>query len=103
VYSFAILCWQLLARENPFGNVSPLEAAGRVALESARPPFPHGTPPGIQELIAACWLEELSRRLPVQEVLTLLLELETSSLLLTREDTAWLQAPMGHGVYQKNK
>jgi mitogen-activated protein kinase kinase kinase 11 len=98
VYSFAILCWQLLTRENPFGNVSPLEAAGKVALELARPPFPQETPLGIQELISACWLEEPSCRLPVQEVLTLLVELETS--LLTPEETTWLQAPMGHAVYR---
>lgn len=99
VYSYAILCWQLITREVPFGDVSPLEAAGKVALELARPPFPAGTPLGIRELISACWSEEPSQRLLMADVSTRLVELEEKSIL-TPEEAAWLHAPFGHAVYQ---
>lgn len=98
VYSFAILCWQLLTREVPFANVSPLEAAGKVALELARPPFPEGTPACIQDLIATCWAEEPSSRLSFQEISQKLGELD-----LSVEERTWLQAPMGHAVYDKQQ
>lgn len=98
VYSFAILCWQLLTRENPFANVSPLEAAGKVALELARPPFPEGTPPALQNLISTCWAEEPSSRLTFEEISVRLGELQ-----LTEEETLWLRHPMGHAVYDQQK
>jgi mitogen-activated protein kinase kinase kinase 11 len=98
VYSFAILCWQLLTRENPFANVSPIEAAGKVALEQARPPFPEGTPPALRNLISTCWAEDPSARLTFEEISTRLGELQ-----LTEEETLWLRAPMGHAVYDQRQ
>ena len=94
VYSFSILCWQLLTRENPFQDVSALEAAGKVALELARPPFPEGTPDAIRDLISTCWTEDPSLRLRFQDISMRLQELE-----LTEDESTWLQAPMGHAVY----
>jgi len=96
VYSFAILCWQLLTRENPFQDVSPIEAAGKVALELARPPFPQATPACINDLISTCWAEEPSYRLTFEDISKILGELE-----LADEEIAWLQAPMGHAVYEQ--
>ena len=98
VYSYAILCWQLLTRENPFESVSPLEAAGKVALEHARPPFPRETPQSIQALISICWEEDPAERLPFDQVSKSLDELKDS--VLAPEELTWLQAPMGHPVYK---
>lgn len=96
VYSFGITLWQLLTREEPFAFSSPIEAAGKVALELARPPFPNKTPIKIQTLIRNCWAEEPEKRLGFEEICKQLRELKITD----PEEQRWLQASMGHPAYQ---
>jgi hypothetical protein len=96
VYSFALLLWQLLTREEPFSPQSQLAAAGMVAIEHARPPIPEDTPAGIKTLIQACWSDSQDQRPDSEEITSLVLKVEKS---LTEDDKFWLSMPMGHQVY----
>ena len=96
VYSYAIVLWQLLTREHPYADCSQIEAAGKVALESARPPFPGGTPTSLSDFISTCWSEDPDGRWSFTEICEKLPKEEVSLNLLERK---WLDAPLGHPVY----
>mmetsp|Transcript_38663 Transcript_38663/g.42788 ORF Transcript_38663/g.42788 Transcript_38663/m.42788 type:complete len:767 (-) Transcript_38663:41-2341(-) len=98
-YSYGILIWQLLTREDPFALHSPLEAAGKVALEAARPKFPRKTPNTVQKLIENCWAEDPERRYSFE----LICEKLVHGLDLSPEEERWIQAPYGHSVYEEDK
>lgn len=96
VYSYAIVLWQLLTREDPYANVGQIEAAGKVALEKARPPFPGGTPRVISDFVEICWNENPDDRWAFNEICDKLPETKTKLNLLERK---WLDSPLGHPVY----
>jgi len=99
VYSFAITAWQLLTRETPFAPYSSIEAAGKVAIERARPPFPVGIPKPIHDLIQTCWREDPGERMSFPEICTSLQQIN----LTDPKEIKWLQASMGHPVYDENE
>lgn len=94
-YSYGILLWQLITREDPFAMHSPLEAAGKVALELARPEFPNDTPAGVKNLIESCWAEDPDWRCSFEEISKNLGE----GLGLSPDEQKWIQATFGHPVY----
>ena len=95
VFSFAVVMWQLLTREEPFADCSAIEAAGKVALEHARPPIPTGTPRVIRELIEGGWRDDPKERLSLKQLCEKLPDVES----LSGEEAKWLKAPLGHPVY----
>lgn len=97
VYSFACLMWQLLTREEPFENLSQIEAAGKVALEKARPQFPVGTPVEILKLIESNWSDNPGDRQQFNLLSKQLKEVESS---LNDDEVKWLEDPIGHPVYR---
>ncbi|GKY91930.1 hypothetical protein MPSEU_000164600 [Mayamaea pseudoterrestris] len=97
VYSFGIIMWQLLTREEPFANLGQIEAAAVVAMEFARPIFPTDTPPLVKNLIERCWVEDPANRPSFSEIL---LELNSLKFDLSEEEQKWLDAPLGHSVYK---
>ena len=97
VYSYAVVAWQLLTHEEPFAKLTQIEAAGMVALEQARPPFPHGTPAGVANLIEICWSEDPYGRIPFTEIYKELQELSKS---LSEEENSWIETAFGHPVYE---
>lgn len=96
VYSYAVVCWQLVTHEEPFQGLSQIEAAGKVALEDARPPFPPNTPHLIKALIEKCWNAQPDKRLTFPEIAV---ELKAIHKDLSERDKSWLRAPHGHPVY----
>lgn len=98
VYSFAILMWQLITRERPYANKSAFDAAAGVSQESARPPFPNGTPTAFAQLIEKCWDDDPQARPQFDAIVTRLIELVST---LTEPEKQFLEAPMGHAVYNK--
>jgi hypothetical protein len=100
VYSFAVLMWQLLTREDPFSPKSQIDAAMCVARDCVRPPFPTGTPESIQELIEACWSDDPTLRLPFDQISVRLKDIESN---LTDAERQWIEAPLGHSVYKQPK
>lgn len=99
VYSFSILMWQLLTREDPFEGKSQIEAAAAVAMESARPPFHAETPDSIVRLIQACWSDDPRKRLPFDKISKTLASIESTQL--SEDERRWIEAPLGHSVYRR--
>lgn len=97
VFSYGVVVWQLLTHEEPFAKHTQIEAAGMVALEQARPPFPRGTPTGVANLIEICWSEDPYDRVPFTEICKVLQELNKS---LSEEEMSWMQTAFGHPVYE---
>ena len=97
VYSYAILVWQLVTHEIPFQPMSQLEAAGKVAIEDARPPLPPDTPELIKALIERCWSKYPDDRLPFSQIA---IELKEIHKALSDKEKDWLRHPHGHRVYQ---
>ena len=98
VYSYAVLMWQLLTREDPFCDKSQIAAAASVAMECARPPMPDQAPESITNLIQQLWDEDPSKRLSFFEIIESLTDLEQAVSTAERQ---WLDAPLGHSVYKK--
>lgn len=61
VYSFGLCLWQLITREVPFANMTPIQAAYAVA-EGRRPAIPVDTPHRLREIISSCWHQDSLRR-----------------------------------------
>jgi serine/threonine protein kinase len=55
VYSFGIILWQLLTRQQPFPKLRLKEEVKRAVLAGDRPPIPSNCPPLLKELIENCW------------------------------------------------
>lgn len=95
VYSFGLLMWEIITREKPFEPLSQIEAAGSVAIEGSRPPFPHGTPLTVKVLIEKCWSETPAERMKLELIIKCLDELKGNMVA-----ESWLAAPTGHPVYK---
>jgi hypothetical protein len=74
-----------------------VEAAGVVAIEDKRPPFPSGIPGHLQLLIQSCWTRSPKDRMSVASIIEWF---EQASDHLTEEAKTWLDAPHGHPVYE---
>ncbi|KAG6587303.1 TKL protein kinase [Phytophthora cinnamomi] len=72
VYSFAVVLWELLAREVPFKGQTPMQTAMAVAEQRMRPALPRQTPPKIAELIEHCWNQDPTRRPDFSSILKVL-------------------------------
>lgn len=96
VYSYALLVWQLVTHEIPFKNLSQIEAAGKVAVESARPPLPPETPELIVALIGTCWKECPEERLSFAQISVELREIHKA---MSHHGKDWLGMQNGHPVY----
>jgi len=100
VYSYALVVWQLVTHEIPFQNMSQLEAAGKVAIEDARPPFPANTPELIMALIEMCWSQCPDDRLQFPQIA---IELKEIHKVLSDKDKEWLRSASGHPVYAEDR
>ena len=88
--------WEIITREVPFKNKSQIEAAGSVAIEGKRPPFPEGIPSYIKLIIEKCWSGSPEDRMSTEEVIKALEGMENN---LSEESKSWMNAPNGHPVY----
>ena len=68
VYSFAILCWEMLTYSIPFPRRSPVEVALAVANEGLRPDMPPHAPPAAARMIESCWQQDPQLRPSFQQV-----------------------------------
>jgi len=100
MYSYAIVLWQLLTREEPFANLGQIEAAVSVSMEHARPPLPSGTPRPVLDLIEECWREDPQQRPSFDDIADTLTDIfESSNSSLDTNEKLWLDSPLGHRVY----
>ena len=74
VYSFAIVCWEMLHRYHthsydiPFSNVAEFDIPNHV-LGGGRPSLPPETHPSISRLVSLAWAEDPERRPSFEELL----------------------------------
>lgn len=88
--------WEIITREKPFADKSQIEAAGSVAIEGKRPPFPQGIPSGVQSLIENCWAAKQAERMEARQIIEALDNLDGSA-------KSWLAAPAGYPVYRQSE
>jgi serine/threonine protein kinase len=55
VYSFGIILWEVLTREQPYYGLSPAAVAVSVIRDQARPPIPQFVPQDYEDLMTSCW------------------------------------------------
>ena len=55
VYSFGIVCWEILTRACPYDGLSQIQAALGVLNNNLRPNMPRNCPPMLKHLMRACW------------------------------------------------
>ena len=96
VFSYGCVLFELITREQPFADRTPLQAAVAVGLNQTRPPLPVGVPKALGELWSECWRQDASERPTFREVSS---RVETMSSRLEPAERTWLDAPNGHPVY----
>jgi len=73
IYSFAIVCWEILTRKEPFENHDSYNNFVRAVCEDQeRPPIPEGTHASLVSLMKACWHEDCDLRPPFSAILPIL-------------------------------
>ena len=97
VYSFAIILWQFLTREDPFLDVSAIDAARLVAVEKQRPPIPFNTPNAVAEMLQINWDDNPKIRWSFDKVSEELRKLQT---IISASEKEYLEATHGHPVYE---
>eukprot|EP01125_Pyxidicula_operculata_P022466 TRINITY_DN91_c2_g1_i2.p1 TRINITY_DN91_c2_g1~~TRINITY_DN91_c2_g1_i2.p1 ORF type:complete len:849 (-),score=203.77 TRINITY_DN91_c2_g1_i2:474-3020(-) len=76
VFSFGICLWEMLSREDPYGNMAPYQVVIGVGTQSLRPVIPSSCPKGVTEIIEQCWNESPDSRPEFDELYDLLVELD---------------------------
>jgi serine/threonine protein kinase len=69
VYSFGIICWELLTRECPYDGMTAIQCALAVLNRDKRPEIPKWCPPSLHALIKACVKKEPSMRPTFEQIL----------------------------------
>jgi len=68
LWSYGVVCWELLTAQIPFEKMSQHVVATRVAMEGMRLPVPSRAPPMLLRLIARCWSDAPAQRPEFQQV-----------------------------------
>lgn len=55
LWSFGVVCWEIMTAKVPFQGMSPVMVASKVALEGMRLPIPQNAPRSMLRLMARCW------------------------------------------------
>ena len=97
IYSYALLVWELITREVPFEPLGQIEAAGSVAMEGNRPPFPPDIPITLKAIIERCWVDCPEDRMTLPAVIEWMENVQNH---LTNESLKWLDSAHGHPVYK---
>jgi len=69
VYSFGILLWEIVTREDPYKGMPPFQVVFAVGTQKIRPKIPVSCPPCWAELITQCWAEDPEMRPSFVELL----------------------------------
>ncbi|KXJ17437.1 Integrin-linked protein kinase [Exaiptasia diaphana] len=72
MWSYAILLWELVTREVPFADLSPMEIGMKVALEGLKPPIPPGVSSHMVKLVSICWNPDPSKRPRFDQIIPIL-------------------------------
>jgi len=84
VWSFGVVCWEVLTARVPFDGMAQTAVATKVAMEGMRLPVPPRTPMRLLRLIALCWSEAEAQR-PAFEAVVLELQAIERALVAAGE------------------
>jgi len=75
IYSFAIICWELLTQKQPWDGVGTFQLITATSAGEFKKwhPTPKDTPPDLDLLLAKCWFADPEKR-PTADMCFLILE-----------------------------
>jgi hypothetical protein len=62
VWSYAVLIWEIVAREDPYPDMDALQVASRVVFNGLRLTYPFDTPPILSEIMTWCFQTDAAQR-----------------------------------------
>lgn len=75
VYSYAIVCWEVLTQGRPFPGLKPSQISVQVLIKQARPPVPENLPDMLMPIVGImkrCWAHEATERPTFLDITNLL-------------------------------
>jgi tRNA A-37 threonylcarbamoyl transferase component Bud32 len=69
VFSYAIVLWELVTREEPFAGMPAFQVIFAVGTKGVRLPLPAVCPPELIKLIVSCWQEDPALRPPFSDII----------------------------------
>ena len=97
-----MLLFELITRQLPFADLTPVQAAAASGLHGNRPSLPAGMPEAMEKLLMSCWAVEVSSRPCFKDVHQSLAAMN-SFLGLSAAECRWLDEPNGHPVYVRSR
>jgi len=84
VYSFGILMWELVTRDEPHKNTPPFQVVFAVGNQGIRPTLPSSCPTEFGALLQECWSENARDRPPFGEIMNRLERMLAMEMQLER-------------------
>ena len=72
MWSFAIVLWEMVTREVPFNDYSPMQIGMKIVTETLRVLVPTGISPQMAQMIRICMKEEPSKRPKFEQIVPIL-------------------------------
>jgi len=79
VYSFGIVLWECMTREDPYYGMPPFQVVLAVGTKGMRPTIPIDCPLKWKELITSCWSEDPNFRPSFDDIVVLLEDMASST------------------------
>jgi len=72
MWSFAIVLWEMVTREQPFRDLTPMQTGMKIATETLRVLVPTGISPHMAQMIRICMKEEPAKRPKFENIVPIL-------------------------------
>ena len=72
MWSFAVILWELMTKQVPFGQMNPMEVGMKIALEDMRVSISPALSPHVSRLIRICMNEEPAKRPSFEQIIPIL-------------------------------
>jgi hypothetical protein len=79
VFSFGVVMWELIAREEPYGGQKGVQIAYAAAEQGLRPEIPSFCPPEYAELMSECWADDPDERPSFAQILKRLFQMKKAA------------------------